>query len=707
MSRGWPTKLLFALTMTFSGFLVFQVQPIIAKFILPWFGGSATTWSVCLLFFQVALLFGYGYVHALTVPLKPRTQVILHAALLCVAIYMLPITPSDIYKPVNADDPIGRILALLTMSVGFPYVVLSTTSPLLQRWLAVLDKDLLASRFFAVSNCGSFVGLLTYPFWFEQQLSSVDQTIWWSRAFLAFAVTMAPCMFVLLRSGRAPSEVAPAVETGVAGATGDCFPAWTGYAMLGSVLLLATTNELTQWTAVLPFLWILPLSLYLATFIIAFGHQNLYDRRTFAVLFATAFAITFLLPPTDPEEIFLPTLLFPLVTMTLGCLICHSEMVRLQPPAPRLPRFYLATALGGALGGVLVTLVAPAIFSDYWEFPLALTCVGCIALALEWRHLDRPAGRLWPAIATCVFCIGMAGIVYRVRITESTLVDRTRNFYGVIKVVRDPEDDPQRATLSMVQAGSPQGSQYLAPERRAEPYCAYLPGAGVGRAFSALRAQAAEQGRKGLRIGVVGLGVGVTSALTRADDTLVIYELNPAVTEFARKHFTFLADSPTPIQVQHGDGRILLERALQAGHPGDYDLLIIDAFRGASPPLHLMTREAFDIYRRHLRPDGILAVNFEISILDIDPLHRGLAASTGMDVGWFETPDTGDECDDSISWALYAPDARLLRRPEIAPGLSPWRDGRSDQLVWTDASANLLSIVNWQSLLGRLAGESD
>lgn len=712
MSSALPVKLLFAATLGLAGFLLFQVQPVLAKYILPWFGGSATTWTVCLLFFQLALLAGYAYAYALTAPIKPRWQALAHIALLGLALLSLPITPSESFKPTDASNPIGRIMALLTVSVGLPYAVLSTTSPLLQRWLSHIDRSLMASRFFAVSNLGSFFGLLSYPFLFEPLWSSTEQTLWWSRLFIVFAALMAGCAGLVILKGAGGTDDAATSPAAQAAPQRDRFALWLFYSGLGSVLLLATTNQMTQWTAVIPFLWILPLSLYLVTFIVAFGYQRFYSRLGFFIAFVGLIAANIILVPTDPDEGLLLRLAFSALIMTAACMICHGEMVRLQPPANRLPRYYMAISLGGALGGIAVALIAPLLFSDYWEYPLSLLAVGLLSALLTWREIrarresKRGGLRLHTSVFLAVLVFSLFPLFQasrNMREDEDEIVDRIRNFYGVVKVIREHEDEPRRFSLTMVQAGVAQGSQYQAPARRLEPYCAFLPGSGVGRGLAALRAQAGRNGRP-LKIGSVGLGVGVLAALGETGDDIRVYELNPAVTELTNRHFTFVKDSKAKVEVFHGDGRILLERELAAGRPGHFDLLVVDAFRGASPPLHLMTKEAFDIYLKHLAPDGILAINFEIDVFGLAPLHRGLSRAFDLSVGWFETPRASDDCDDTVSWALYARDAALFETPEIKPGLSPWRDDGTSTLLWTDANANLLSIVNWDNLLGQ-AGE--
>ncbi|MGX1786218.1 spermidine synthase [Bosea sp. NPDC055332] len=685
---------LYAATMGLGGFLLFQVQPVMAKYILPWFGGSASTWIVCMLFFQVALLAGYAYVYAVTRPLPVRGQALLQIALLFAAALLLPITPSDGWKPADAADPTLRIVTLLAVSVGGPYVLLATTSPLLQRWLARSGSGIEVSRLFAVSNFGSFLGLLSYPFLFERVLSSQEQTRLWSTAFIAYGLLFALCAVLAFRQRELAAE-APAAGMPVGAPQGGPASLWIAYSALGSVLLLATTNQITQWSAVVPFLWIAPLSLYLLTFVIAFGDQGLYSRPAFTIAFLLLAALSYALPTPDSFETLLLGVTLQCATLFAGCMICHAEMVRIQPEPVRLPGFYLATALGGALGGLAVALVAPLVFRDYWEQGLAIIAVAVLALRLcsgEAGLLRRAGGRALAASAA-VFLAAIGFQLASEMTASHELVERIRNFYGVVKVVREAQDDPEEASLVMMQAGIDQGSQFLAPARRNEPACAFTAGSGVGHAIFRNARRRAEPNAP-IRIGIVGLGAGMIAAHGREGDLIRYYELNPAVKTLVDRNFSFTRDSRAKVEVALGDGRLVLEREALAGSQR-FDVIIMNAFRGASPPMHLMTKEAFDVYLAHLAPDGVLAINFELDTFEIAPLHRGLAAASGLEVNWVETSADVEGCDDPISWALYTRDKGFWQVPEVKAALSPWRDRSDSKLLWTDRDSNLMSIIKW------------
>ena len=688
----------FAATMALAGVLLFQVQPVLAKYILPWFGGSATTWIVCMLFFQVALLAGYAHAYAVTLPFRVPVQAKVQAAILALSLLLLPITPSEAWKPADASDPTWRIVALLTVCVGIPYLVLATTSPLLSRWLARVDPGLDPARFFAASNLGSFVGLLSYPFLFERVMSSEQQTFVWSIAYAVYAALFAGCAWIAIRHGGGEEEPRGAV---LASGAGDRLGLWILYSMLGSILLLATTNAITQWSAVVPFLWIAPLSLYLLTFVIAFGQQRFYNRLWFSIVFLVLSALATWLPAPDSGREIVMQLTLHCFIVFFGCMICHAEMVRLQPEPARLPKFYLAISFGGALGGIFVALVAPVIMRDYFEHPLTLIAIGLLAVYLIARHGGLPAARrpVAAGLAAVVLAAGAGGTLYYEMNSEYRPIERVRNFYGVVKISEDDEDDPKKHQILITQAGVEQGSQYQNPAIKMNPYCAFDQDSGAGLAFFNHKKRREGGSTAPLRIGIIGLGAGMLAAMGQPGDVIRYYEINPAVDDLTKKYFTFLKDGKAKTDVLLGDGRLVLERQLAANQPQQFDVLVIDAFRGASPPTHLMTKEAFEIYMKHLGPDGIIAINFELNTFEMAPLHRGMAKLLGLDVRWFETEVRDmDGCREPISWALYSKDKALFDVERVRKAISPWRDRDvTSGIVWTDASSNLMSILNWSS----------
>ncbi len=691
------TILAFAVTMAVAGFLLFQVQLVLAKYILPWFGGSASTWLVCLLFFQVALLVGYAYAFAVSQPLSLRRQVEVQIAVVALSLLLLPITPSESWKPQDAGDPTWRIVALLAACVGGPYVVLATTTPLLSRWLGRRHPALDPARLFAASNLGSFLGLLTFPFAFERFISSEAQTRWWSWGYLLYGTLLAACGAVTMARTRADAKPGAGALFSPARAD-DALLAWIALSALGSILLLATTNTILQWSAVLPFLWVVPLSIYLLTYVIAFGHQRAYDRLLFGAAFPLLAGTSFLVSSTPASsQGFLALLALHAALLFAGCMICHGELARLQPEPARLPKFYLAITLGGALGGICVALVAPLLLNDDFEHWLVLCAIAIAAFVLMMREGHaRKMRAIVPAawVAGICFLGGLAAGIRDEIAPESVLVERIRNFYGVVKVLRQEKDNPQRHFLMMQQAGIDQGGQFQGAGRSMVLVCGFDERSALGLALRHHVKRRAGAQQASLRIGIVGLGAGTIAAHGREGDTIRYYELNPAVLDLANRHFTFLRDGKATTDVLLGDGRLVLERQLKRGDAQNFDVLVLNAFRGASPPMHLMTAEAFDIYFRHLAADGILAVNFEVDTFEMAPLHRGLARRLGVDVRWFETREVRG-CDSPISWALYSKDKAFFALPAVRRAISEWRDNGRSEIVWTDNDNNLISILNW------------
>ncbi|KAB2919830.1 MAG: hypothetical protein F9K29_04370 [Hyphomicrobiaceae bacterium] len=689
--------LAFALTMAVAGFLLFQVQLVLAKYILPWFGGSASTWLVCLLFFQVALLAGYAYAYAVSRPLSLRRQVVLQFAVVAVSLLLLPITPSESWKPQDAGDPTWRIVALLAISVGGPYAVLATTTPLLSRWLAGIDPALDPARLFAASNLGSFLGLLTFPFAFERFISSEAQTRWWSWSYVLYGILLAACGAITLARTRADAR-ADAGTPFLQARTSDALAAWITLPALGSVLLLATTNAILQWSAVLPFLWVVPLSIYLLTYVIAFGHQRAYDRLPFGAAFLLLAGTSFLVASVPASSRgFLGLLTLHAAILFAGCMICHCELARLQPEPARLPKFYLAITLGGALGGIGVALIAPLLLSDYFEHWLVLGAVAIAAVVLMVREGQARRMRTIAPVAGVagIFFVGGLAVGIRDEIApESVLVERIRNFYGVVKVLRQEKDSLDRHILMMQQAGIEQGGQFQGAGRSMALLCGFDDRSALGLALRNHAKRRTGAQNAPLRIGIIGLGAGTIAAHGREGDVIRYYELNPAVLDLAKRHFTFLRSAKATTDVLLGDGRLVLERQLKTGEAQNFDVLVINAFRGASPPMHLMTAEAFEIYLGHLAGDGILAVNFEVDTFEMAPLHRGLAQRFGVEVRWFETREVKG-CDSPISWALYTQDKAFFAMPAVRRAISPWRDDGRSEIVWTDNDSNLVSILNW------------
>jgi len=680
--------ILYSLTIFLSAFLLFQVQPVIAKMILPWFGGSSAVWSTCMLFFQVVLLLGYLYAHWLNW-LAPRRQAVIHSVVLAASLCFLPIIPSASWKVAGPAHPSWTILALLAMTVGLPYFLLSSTSPLLQAWYARTHTGGIPYRLFALSNFASMLALLTYPFLVEPNLRSTTQAYTWSVGFVGFA---AICALTAWKTSAGKSMAAEQDATDAA--TLEAAPPgigtrllWLGLAASASVLLLAVTTHLTQDVAAIPFLWIVPLSIYLLSFIVCFESPRLYFRPVFVPLFmaSLAFMAYRLWPDHIKMEMRLLIALFAFALFNC-CMVCHGELARLKPHPRYLTGFYVTVSLGGAVGGLFVGLVAPNLFHAYWEFPIGLALCGLVAVIVFSLALWRTR-LVWKQAAIGVLVLGLGYYGYRLRLTMAQMVESyqvvERNFYGQLRVT--DEGDPRMdeyAVRRLVHGTINHGEQMLNEEYRRRPVTYFCPQSGIGRGMLA------QEGAP-RRIGILGLGCGTLAAYGRAGDTLRIYEINPLVPEIANRNFTYLKDTAAKVELAMGDGRLVLE-----SEPDQhFDMLVMDAFSGDSVPVHLISREAFVTYFRHLKLTGILAVNISNTYLDLEPVMERAANAFGkIALVYHLTPPDDDEFCFSCSWTLIMDQATADAHPDLKSNAKVLKPGRPFR-IWTDEFSNMFSIL--------------
>ncbi|HEY1784459.1 MAG TPA: fused MFS/spermidine synthase, partial [Pirellulales bacterium] len=624
----------FAVTILTSAFLLFEVQPLLSKFILPWFGGSPAVWTTAMLFFQVMLFAGYTYAHLLTRIFSPRLQWIVHTGLLVAAACLLPIAPDAVWKPTDGGEPTWRILALLVVCVGLPYLVLASTGPLVQAWYSRVYPQLSPYRLYALSNVGSLAALLSYPFYFERALDTSSQAWWWSGGFVFFAILCAGCGW-----RQASAKAVDSRDTDALPPLGPP-PSW-GRRMLwlalpacGSVALLATTNHVCQDVAVIPFLWVVPLALYLVTFIIAFDHERWYHRRTVALAAAVALLLSATIGELPFYINFLGELAVYFTALFLLCMLCHGELVRLKPDARRLTSFYLMIAGGGALGGILVSLVAPMVLNDFWEWPLVLATGFVLAVGLLFVSPRRDAAsgnnsgrgivnrRNAGLVAGGLVALGGLAVIAHSQWDTTPPVAMMRNFYGVVTVYERDADKPLEHDFAFFSGNIMHGAQYVDPAQHDRPQTYYTAPTGIARTIDYLH-----NSRGDIRMGVVGLGIGTLAAYAQEGDHFVFYEINPNVVMLAQKYFTYLSKGGDRVgEVVLGDARISLER--QA--PEHFDLLVLDAFSGDAIPVHLLTAEAFEIYDRHLDSAGAtIVVNITNHYLDAGPVVAGLAHKFG------------------------------------------------------------------------------
>ena len=670
--------ILYAVPIFLGAFLLFLVQPIVAKQILPWFGGSAAVWATCMVFFQMALLLGYAYADWTTRRLTHRRQVILHIALLALSLLLLPIIPDAAWKPAGNEDPAGRILGLLAVTVGLPYFLLSTTSPLMQAWFAWRFHHAAPYRLFALSNLASLLALLAYPVAIEPWATTAAQSLSWSAVYGVFALL---CIATAMTSVR--NAGAGRVDVPVAAAVGDPGAAkpgagqqlvWLALAATASFLLLAVTNHISQNVASLPFMWIVPLSLYLATFIFCFDHPRWYRRTVFLLL--AAILLPLMAWYSDSLDLKLAIPIY-LAGLFVCCMFCHGELSQLKPAPRFLTTYYLMISLGGAIGGLLVGLVAPQLLSGYFELGIGL--VACALLLLY-----RTFRMAWWALLASTIVVGAtawgAGKAINYQVSDSRVM--MRNFYSVLRTYQHSEPVPFR---SIVHGGIVHGGQLLDPDLRLAPSSYFGPNSGYGRMFASLP----DAPRK---VGVIGLGAGSIISYARTGDTFRFYEINPQVVELARREFTFMTDSPATIEVVLGDGRLSLEREASQ----QFDVLAMDAFSGDSIPLHLLTREAMVIYVRHLKPGGVLAFQATNRFINIAPVVASLAAEFGLSAVMIsDEPESEDGANYWISSTdqILVTSNRALLESEKISAAGEVLTAPPGFRIWTDNFNNLLRVL--------------
>jgi len=674
----------FAVATLVSAFLVFQVQPVISKSVLPWFGGSPAVWTTCMLFFQVLLFAGYAYAHLITRWLTPRFQGIVHFSLLALALLVLPITPAATWKPTGSEHPASYILLILLVNVGLPYFILSATGPLIQAWFSLHHQGRSPYRLYALSNIGSLAALLTYPFLVEPMLTTWDQGRIWSVGFCAFAVICGYLAARLWYAQSADGVILAEESRPEPRPNSRSLSIWLLLPALASVMLLATTNHVCQDVAVIPFLWVAPLSLYLLTFIICFDREHWYSRNwTAGLAVASVIALCVLIRYLHAPKLLLEVGLY-FTSMFLVCMVCHGELVRSKPSPRYLTMFYLMSSAGGALGGILVALVCPIVFSTNMELNLALIVAAAVSLVV----FVGEARRTWLGTSTKrrqIAWLGSFAVLLFVGVSQYDQLNRDtivteRNFYGVLHVER-----PSGARGNILVHGrTVHGFQFDHPKLKLRPTTYYSYGSGIGRTLHQQKTAAP------LRIGAIGLGTGTVACYGQVGDLYRFYEINPAMVKIAREQYSFLSDSQAKVEVVLGDARLSLEREPNQ----DFDVLILDAFSSDSIPTHLLTREAFDVYNRHLKSDGVIAVHVSNRHLRLEPVVRKLAEHVGMDCIKINNPVDHVRVVLAAEWMLMTRDPEFPKHKVIHPVAIRDHESRDNEFpLWTDQYNNLFQIM--------------
>lgn len=675
-------RALFPATIFLSAFLLFQVQPIMGRFVLPWFGGTPGVWSVCLLFFQAALLAGYAYAHWLRRPL-------VHVILLAASLALLPVIPT---RPALTENPSASILLLLAATVGGPYVLLSATAPLLQRWFSQGAQGLVPWRLYALSNFGSFLALLTYPFLIEPYVRLRTQTRAWSGLYAAFVVLCGAVAWLSRQTVTSLRQAGPPPGDGTPGTPPTVWTIlfWLGLAAAGSTVLLATTNVVTQDIAVSPFLWIAPLALYLLSFVLAFESDRWYVRRPFAiaigVLAPTSYAV---LNAGVGIPLWIQLGVY-LAALFVACMIAHGELRFARPEPTHLTAFYLTIAAGGVLGGAFVALLSPRIFKEFNEYPIGLAATCLLGLA-GWMRAG--AWSMWTKhniivrIPLMALLLGGLGGVAAVNLSGAQpIAAKWRNFYGILHITDLP--DPKGAMRELTHGRIKHGSQYLEQAWRDRPTSYYGPHSGVAMALNAL-----PEGPR--RIAVVGLGAGTMAAWGRPGDTIRFYEINPLVPMIATTWFTFVPDSKAKVEITLGDARIQMERELSNPPADRFQMIAVDAFSSDAIPIHLLTAQAADIYKQRLVDGGLLLFHISNRSLNLEPVVRGLAQHLNWNAGQILAEDSPSTGEDSSSWVLLTDDVALLRKIVQPAAHVGWNYPDRKPILWTDDFASLWHVLKW------------
>jgi hypothetical protein len=660
-------RILFASTIFLGAFLLFTVEPLAARRILPWFGGSAAVWSTCLVFYQVALLAGYLYARMLEHNLRPRVQAFVHISALAVSLFVTPIGPGSRWEPFHSTDSAWLIFRMLTATVGLPFLVLAATGPLLQAWLARVRSDS-PYGMFAVSNFASLLALLAYPAIIEPFFGTTAQRIGWSWIYFVFVLL---CSTATWGMRNAPARQASA---GIARLPMRQVLEWLALSGCGSMLLLSVTNHINQNVAAVPLLWILPLATYLLSFVLTFGVFRIYSRSLWMRLLAVALGVLgyaiYNIDSVIPLQVSVPILLGGLFVC---CVYCHGELNRLRPPTGQLTTFYLTIAAGGAAGAIFVGLIAPLLFSGIYELPVTLVFTALLALVFACRERLWALTALWSAVTACMVAV----VVMNVLAFRENALSLRRGFYGSLRTVQTPHAGPDQQRI-LFHGTIEHGSQFLAPARQMRATTYYGPDSGVGillrECFSSPK-----------RVGIVGLGAGTLAAYGRKGDHFRFYEINSQIADMAQSLFFYLRESPAQTAIVLGDGRLSLARDEAA----PFDVLVLDAFSGDAIPVHLLTREAVSVYLHHLRDNGALAFHVSNDFLDLAPAVHNLADDVGYGSVLVHNHADPDEAILPSDWVLVTKNQAVLNNPSIQTHRKPIKNAPRSR-VWTDDYSNLL-----------------
>ncbi|HLI77196.1 MAG TPA: fused MFS/spermidine synthase, partial [Acidobacteriaceae bacterium] len=676
----FSTKLLYTSAVMLSAFLLFSVEPIVARALLPRLGGSSAVWISALAFFQLALLLGYTYTAAVASASRNRMwQAGLHFGLLALASLALFTLDPRSLPVTHMQAPQAQLFLLLSRSVGLPFVVLSTTAPLLQAWYARREQSAVPYRLFALSNIASLAALLLYPTAAEPHLRLGTQFLLWRVLFLLDAALTSALTWRMRSAAPASGEVPPALHSPEPASRSRSLE--LALPAVASFQLAAVTAHLTQDVASMPLLWVVPLAAYLLSFVVAFQLPRLYHRTfTLRLLAVLLFALGYFLAQTGFS---LPIGLgigVYTAELFLAAWFCHAELYALRPrEAASSTGFYLRIAAGGAAGALAVAVLSPLLTDSNFDLPFSFLLTAALILAVTWRN-GWPPRLFWAAGAALgVYLLVLLHIAY-----AHDALFRARNFYGAIRVKQTQSPPQAQLSRTLYNGAIQHGMQWFSPAFKHAPLTYYAPDSGVGLAlghgFDPTRPR---------RIGVIGLGAGTLAAYGRPGDSIRFYEINPLVTGVAANLFTYTRDTSATVTVVPGDARL----SLAAEPPQAFDLLVIDAFSGDSIPTHLLTREALALYRRHLAPGGILAFHISNQYLDLAPVLARLVEDAGLGAREIDSGPDDARGESLASWVLLTDRPAFFAQPALA--VARPINTLPDVPLWTDEYSSLLPILRW------------
>lgn len=675
----------YAIAVFVGAFLLFQVQPLMGKFILPWFGGSPDVWTTCMLFFQLFLLLGYLYAHLIVSHLPTRLQVIVHTILIIAAVATVKIIPESTWKPTGTENPIIHIMTLLAICIGLPYFILSSTGPLMQGWFAKTVQGKSPYRLYALSNAGSLLALLSYPFLIEPFLTRQLQAKTWSIGLAVFAFLTICCAALLWKQAPSKTETTEkSTRHDNEKLTPKKLLLWMTLSVGSCIVLLAVTNKICQDITVIPFFWILPLSIYLLSFIICFHSDRWYARKFWIAAFIISFVALVGATALTSSISAGPYIFIHTAALFACCMVFHGELYAIRPHAKHLTAYYLMISLGGALGGLFVVVIAPIIFNTYFELYVGLLmCCLVVLLNDKTGTLGTRKRRLTWTVLICI--VGIAGFLMEDSKLglQGNAIASERNFFGVLTVWEKQPDDPQKHHFVMQHGMTNHGLQFTHPDKHNQPTAYFGPTSGAGVAINNLPK------KQNRRIGIVGLGVGTIAAYGQPGDHITYYEINPEVKHQALEYFTYLSNCKAEVDIVLGDARLSLE----ALDNQQFDLLVLDAFTGDAIPVHLLTKEAFEIYFKHLKPDSLIALHISTNHVDLQSVVRRLARHFNLKTAWIETHRDDKKGIFDSDWMLITKHPNLLKQENIRKRTTPYQQPPKKINLWTDDHVNLFQIL--------------